>query len=211
VDDELGRANPYGAYDLGSNSAWVSVGTDHDTASFAVATVRRWSQFPRLNFHTAKYLPPNEAVEKVSSYRIRGKLRSKIVGKGVFLQRQHYAPNKYLPLPHYFPGVFCFSAPTFTGSPLRMHVIPVSSCVPIFPSMLVCWVTIGAISTFLLIVSNSANCCFSHLVLLIDPSTEIASASIAIPSEIKPTNLDCRTTASFCRLSSSDRPLLFLV
>ena len=42
VDKELGRANPYGVYDLGSNSAWVSVGTDHDTASFAVATVRRW-------------------------------------------------------------------------------------------------------------------------------------------------------------------------
>lgn len=42
VDEELGRANPYGVYDLGSNSAWVSVGTDHDTASFAVATVRRW-------------------------------------------------------------------------------------------------------------------------------------------------------------------------
>jgi len=42
VDDKLGRANPYGVYDLGSNSAWVSVGTDHDTASFAVATLRRW-------------------------------------------------------------------------------------------------------------------------------------------------------------------------
>jgi hypothetical protein len=42
VDAELGRANPYGVYDLGSNSGWVSVGTDHDTASFAVATVRRW-------------------------------------------------------------------------------------------------------------------------------------------------------------------------
>jgi len=42
VDAELGRANPYGVYDLGSNSAWVSVGTDHDTASFAVATIRRW-------------------------------------------------------------------------------------------------------------------------------------------------------------------------
>lgn len=42
MDKELGRANPYGIYDLGSNSAWVSVGTDHDTASFAVATVRHW-------------------------------------------------------------------------------------------------------------------------------------------------------------------------
>jgi transposase len=42
MDDELGKANPYGVYDLGSNSAWVSVGTDHDTASFAVATIRCW-------------------------------------------------------------------------------------------------------------------------------------------------------------------------
>ena len=42
IDPELGRANPYGVYDLGSNSGWVSVGTDHDTASFAVATIRRW-------------------------------------------------------------------------------------------------------------------------------------------------------------------------
>lgn len=42
ADTELGRANPYGVYDLGTNSAWVSVGTDHDTASFAVATIRRW-------------------------------------------------------------------------------------------------------------------------------------------------------------------------
>lgn len=42
VDKELGRANPYGVYDLASNSAWVSVGTDHDTASFAVSTIQRW-------------------------------------------------------------------------------------------------------------------------------------------------------------------------
>ena len=39
---ELGRANPYGVYDLQHNQGWVSVGTDHDTASFAVATIRRW-------------------------------------------------------------------------------------------------------------------------------------------------------------------------
>ena len=42
VDKELGRANPYGVYDLAQNAGWVSVGTDHDTASFAVATIRRW-------------------------------------------------------------------------------------------------------------------------------------------------------------------------
>jgi len=39
---ELGRANPYGVYDLANNLGWVSVGTDHDTAAFAVETIRRW-------------------------------------------------------------------------------------------------------------------------------------------------------------------------
>src|SRR5450432_1143801 len=38
----LGRAAPYGIYDLAQNTGWVSVGVDHDTASFAVETVRRW-------------------------------------------------------------------------------------------------------------------------------------------------------------------------
>jgi transposase len=39
---ELGRAAPYGVYDLAQNTGWVSVGVDNDTASFAVETVRRW-------------------------------------------------------------------------------------------------------------------------------------------------------------------------
>jgi transposase len=39
---ELGRANPYGIYDLAHNTGWVSVGVDHDTAAFAVESIRRW-------------------------------------------------------------------------------------------------------------------------------------------------------------------------
>ena len=42
IDPELGKANPYGVYDVGTNTGWVSVGTDHDTASFAVNTIARW-------------------------------------------------------------------------------------------------------------------------------------------------------------------------
>src|SRR3989338_2641258 len=42
VDKELGRANPYGVYDLSNKNTFVSVGTDHDTASFAVSTIQRW-------------------------------------------------------------------------------------------------------------------------------------------------------------------------
>jgi hypothetical protein len=38
----LSRAVPYGVYDITNNVGWVSVGTDHDTASFAVNAIRRW-------------------------------------------------------------------------------------------------------------------------------------------------------------------------
>jgi transposase len=42
IDPELGRATPYGIYDIGRNTGWVSVGVDHDTAEFAVESIRRW-------------------------------------------------------------------------------------------------------------------------------------------------------------------------
>jgi len=42
VIKSLGRATPYGVYDMGRNEGWVSVGIDHDTAAFAVETIRRW-------------------------------------------------------------------------------------------------------------------------------------------------------------------------
>lgn len=42
IDKNLGKAIPYGVYDVGNNEGWVSVGISHDTASFAVATIRNW-------------------------------------------------------------------------------------------------------------------------------------------------------------------------
>jgi hypothetical protein len=41
-DRMVGKAIPYGVYDVTANTGWVAVGQDHDTASFAVATLRRW-------------------------------------------------------------------------------------------------------------------------------------------------------------------------
>ncbi len=41
-DPDLGKAIPYGIYDVSANTGWVSVGVDHDTAQFAVATIERW-------------------------------------------------------------------------------------------------------------------------------------------------------------------------
>jgi len=44
IDKELGKVTPYGVYDIAANAGWVSVGTDHDTAAFAVQTIRTWWQ-----------------------------------------------------------------------------------------------------------------------------------------------------------------------
>jgi len=42
IDKSLGKITPYGVYDEATNSGWVSVGVDHDTAQFAVESIRRW-------------------------------------------------------------------------------------------------------------------------------------------------------------------------
>ena len=42
IDAQLGKVAPYGVYDVTANVGWVSVGIDHDTAEFAVQSIRRW-------------------------------------------------------------------------------------------------------------------------------------------------------------------------
>jgi hypothetical protein len=57
IDKELGKAIPYGVYDLASNEGWVSVGITHDTAQFAVASIRRWwSEMGSVRFPRARKL-----------------------------------------------------------------------------------------------------------------------------------------------------------
>jgi len=54
---ELGRAVPYGVYDIAANAGWVSLGINNDTATFAVETIRRWWYGAgRIRYPEAKYL-----------------------------------------------------------------------------------------------------------------------------------------------------------
>lgn len=53
IDPAVGKANPYGVYDVANNIGWVSVGTDHDTAAFAVETIRRWWEHVGQPLHPA--------------------------------------------------------------------------------------------------------------------------------------------------------------
>src|SRR5208283_2875917 len=56
-DQELGKVIPYGIYDVGDNSGWVSVGIDHDTADFAIDSILAWwKQMGRRTYAQAKDL-----------------------------------------------------------------------------------------------------------------------------------------------------------
>jgi hypothetical protein len=71
-DPALGKAIPYGVYDLGRNSGWVGVGVDHDTAAFAVQTLRRWWQ--QVGSHTyprAERLLVCADADGSNGYRVR--------------------------------------------------------------------------------------------------------------------------------------------
>jgi DDE family transposase len=71
-DPKLGKAIPYGVYDLGHNTGWVSVGVDHDTAAFAVGTLRRWwEQVGSLAYPQADQLLITADAGGSNGYRVR--------------------------------------------------------------------------------------------------------------------------------------------
>ena len=72
IDPELARAVPYGVYDITNNLGWVSVGTDHDTACFAVNAIRRWWQsMGRKRYSKAKRLMISADGGGSNGYRVR--------------------------------------------------------------------------------------------------------------------------------------------
>src|SRR5439155_346285 len=76
VDPEIGRANPYGVYDIGNDEGWVSVGTDHDTSAFAVQTIRRWwfsmgrPRYPKGFGHQRRRLRQDQAGTRSIPWRV---------------------------------------------------------------------------------------------------------------------------------------------
>jgi hypothetical protein len=74
---ELGRAVPYGISDLTANAGWVSVGMDHDTAAFAVQTIRTWwhsvgaQRYPDARCVAAAQLPCHRGLERRHHHRDR--------------------------------------------------------------------------------------------------------------------------------------------
>ena len=72
IDAELGKVAPYGVYDLTANVGWVSVGIDHDTAEFAVQSIRRWwIEMGRPLYRQAKRLLITADCGGSNGYRVR--------------------------------------------------------------------------------------------------------------------------------------------
>ena len=73
-DPKVGKAIPYGVYDLGRNAGWVGVGVDHDTAAFAVQTLRRWwEQVGRATYARADRLLVGADAGGSNGYRVRAR------------------------------------------------------------------------------------------------------------------------------------------
>lgn len=128
-DRELGKAIPYGVYDIAANEAGVSVGVSHDTAEFAVAAIRRWwRRMGATRYPRAKRLLITADSGGSNSPRTRlwrWALQSFANETGLKLELCHYPPgtSKWNKIEH---RLFCHITRNWQGIPLESHEIVVN-------------------------------------------------------------------------------------
>ena len=126
---ELGRVAPYGVYDLAANSGWVSVGLDHDTASFAVETIRRWwHAMGQEKYPEAKQLiiTADGGGSKGSRLRLWKLELQKLADEtGLVIAVSHFPPgtSKWNKIEH---RLFSFISKNWRGQPLTSLEVIVS-------------------------------------------------------------------------------------
>lgn len=121
IDKEKGKASPYGVYDLSKNNGWVSVGISHDTAEFAVNSIRSWW------FEMGQEAYP-EATELLINADGGGSNGSRPRLWKFELQKLANELNKTIHVSHFPPGtskwnkiehkMFCFISKNWRGKPL---------------------------------------------------------------------------------------------
>jgi hypothetical protein len=122
IDPKLGRAVPYGVYDIADNKGWVSVGTDHDTASFAVQAIRRWwSAMGRERYPQASRMMITADGGGSNGYRVRLwkiELQELANELGIPITVCHLPPgiSKWNKIEH---RLFSFITINWRGKPLR--------------------------------------------------------------------------------------------
>lgn len=126
---ELGKVKPYGVYDISRNEGWVNLGIDHDTAAFAVESIRRWwytmgqSAYPDSN----SLLITADAGGS-NGYRIRlwkAELQKFADETGLEISVSHFPPgtSKWNKIEH---RLFSFISQNWRGRPLISHEVIVN-------------------------------------------------------------------------------------
>jgi transposase len=126
---KVGKAVPYGVYDLAHNEAWVSVGITHDTAEFAVASITRWWE----QLGCQRYLAPSRLLITADSGGSNGhrnrlwkhELQRLADTTGMIIEVCHYPPgtSKWNKIEH---RLFCHITRNWRGVPLVTHEVVVN-------------------------------------------------------------------------------------
>ena len=121
IDPELGKVAPYGVYDLTANSGWVNIGIDHDTAEFAVQSIRRWwHEMGNASYPRARRLLITADCGGSNGYRVRlwqRELQKLADELRVTIQVCHFPPgtSKWNKIEH---RMFCHITANWRGRPL---------------------------------------------------------------------------------------------
>ena len=121
-----GRAVPYGVYDIGANQGWVSVGIGHDTAAFAVESIRRWwRRLGRKRYPKAKRLLITADCGGSNGARVRlwkVELQRFANQTGLAIAVAHHPPgtSKWNRIEH---RMFAFISQNWRGKPLLSHKV----------------------------------------------------------------------------------------
>ena len=126
LEPELGKAIPYGVYDLTSNHGWVSVGIDHDTARFAVESIRRWWK----KMGARRYLNARKLLITADGGGSNGSrcrlwkvaLQDLAAQLGIEIHVCHFPPgtSKWNKIEH---RMFCHITQNWRGKPLISHEV----------------------------------------------------------------------------------------
>jgi Rhodopirellula transposase DDE domain len=128
-EKDMGKAIPYGVYDLASNEGWVSVGIDHDTAQFAATSIRRWwtemgsHRFPRAS---ELLITADGGGSNSSRNRLWKKSLQELADElDLTLRVCHFPPgtSKWNKIEH---RLFCFITKNWRGRPLTTYEVIVN-------------------------------------------------------------------------------------
>jgi Rhodopirellula transposase DDE domain len=124
ADKELGKVAPYGVYDIAANAGWISLGITHDTATFAVASIRTWiERIGRARYPNMRELTITADCGGSNGSRVRlwkVELQKLADETGLIIKVRHYPPgtSKWNKIEH---RMFCHITQNWRGRPLTDH------------------------------------------------------------------------------------------